>query len=363
MPEPKPNHCQQCGSRLSTADARGLCPNCLLQLGLILTLDHRPEPPDTNSTNHPLTLDSPTSSSPVPAAPSDASSPPDPTAHAHASPVVGRIGGYQLLEEIGRGGMGIVYRAYQAGLKRTVAVKMILSGEYASSAAVRRFRTEAQAAASLRHPNIVAIHEIGEFNGRAFFSMDLIQGKSLAELGRDGRLPPIVAARHVHTVALAIHYAHTHGILHRDLKPSNILLDQNDQPQLTDFGLAKRFLEDSNVTVSGQLLGSPNFMAPEQASHRLGPVDARSDVYATGATLYYLLTGRPPFFAGSVADTLQELLHREPLPPQLLNPTTPVGLQTICLKCLEKEPRRRYQSAQNLADDLQRFLDIRPFLA
>lgn len=274
-----------------------------------------------------------------------------------------RFGDYELLEEIARGGMGVVYRARQVSLNRMVAVKTILAGQLASAADVERFRAEARAAASLQHPHIVAIHEVGEHDGQQYFSMDYIKGRNLAEVVREGPLPARQAARYVKTIAEAIHFAHQRGILHRDLKTSNVLLDLFDQPRVTDFGLAKQMKADSDLTLSGQVLGSPNFMPPEQAASKHGQVGPPSDVYSLGAILYYLLTGRPPFTAETLADTLQQVCQREPAPLRLWNPSVPRDVETICLKCLEKEPRRRYPSAQELADELGRFLGDEPILA
>ncbi|HKI72945.1 MAG TPA: serine/threonine-protein kinase, partial [Verrucomicrobiae bacterium] len=273
------------------------------------------------------------------------------------------FGEYEVLAEIARGGMGVVYRARQTSLNREVALKMILSGPFASANAVERFRAEAQAAAGLQHPNIVAIHEVGEAEGQPYFTMEFIEGSNLADLVRAGPLPPGQAARYLEQIAQAIHFAHERGLLHRDLKPSNVLIDPFDQPRITDFGLAKHLTSDSHLTVSGQTLGSPGYMAPEQASRRHGEVSARSDVYSLGALLYHLLTGRAPFAAGTVAETLQQVLNHDPLPLRALNPDVPADLETISMKCLEKEPSRRYASAQSVADELSRFLHDEPLTA
>jgi predicted Ser/Thr protein kinase len=267
------------------------------------------------------------------------------------------FGDYELLAEIGRGGMGVVYRARQTNLDRLVALKMILPGELASDDDLRRFHTEAEATARLQHPGIVRVHEVGEVDGRLFYSMDYIDGSSMAKLLASGPLPGRTAARHLAAVARAIHHAHQHGILHRDLKPSNILLDRDDQPHVTDFGLAKKIGGDSRQTRTGAVLGTPSYMAPEQAAgkiHELGPA---CDVYGLGALLYELLTGRPPFQSETQLDTLLQVMEREPVPPRLLNPKVEHDLETICLKCLEKEPRSRYASAEALAQDLERFLN------
>ena len=274
-----------------------------------------------------------------------------------------RFGDYELLAEIARGGMGIVYRARQVSLNRTVAVKLILFGEFASDEAVARFRAEAEAAASLQHPNIVAIHEIGVHEGRQFFSMDYVDGRSLAEIVRQGPLSPREAARHLQKLSEAVHYAHQRGVLHRDLKPSNVLIDEFGRARLTDFGLAKRFAGPSAPTSSGQLIGSPNYMPPEQADSGRGAVGPASDVYSLGAILYHLLTGRPPFVADSLEGTVHQVLNQEPLAPRLFVASVPRDLEVICLKCLQKNPQRRYASAQEMSEDLARFLRHEPIRA
>lgn len=274
-----------------------------------------------------------------------------------------RFGDYELLEEIGRGGMGVVHKARQLSLGRVVAVKRLPFSATTNPDYVKRFRVEASAAASLQHPNIVAIHEVGVHQGQHYFAMDYIEGQSLARVVAAGPLPVHRAARYVKIVAEAIEYAHQRGILHRDLKPSNILLDPFDQPRVTDFGLAKKLEGDSSLTLSGQVLGSPNYMPPEQADAGRGNVGRPSDVYALGATLYHLVTGRAPFVAATVAETLRQLQTEEPVSPQLLNPAVPRDLATICLKCLEKEPEKRYATAQSLADELGRFLNAEPIQA
>ena len=277
------------------------------------------------------------------------------------SPV--RMGDYELGREIARGGMGVVYQARQISLNRTVALKMILAGEYAEAKFVHRFRTEAEAAARLHHPNIVAIHEIGEHEGRHFFSMDYIDGPSLQDAVRQQAFPPRRAATCLRILAEAVEYAHQQGVLHRDLKPSNVLLGPRDEPVITDFGLAKVLTHDTELTMSGQVLGTPGYLPPEQASRHRGKVGPGSDVYGLGALLYYLLTGRPPFQAQDVTEILDQVLHREPVPPRLLNPSVPRDLETICLRCLEKDAARRYPSARELAADLGRHLAGETILA
>ncbi len=277
------------------------------------------------------------------------------------TPLSGReFGDYILLEEIARGGMGVVYRARQTSLNRVVALKMILAGQLASDDDVERFRTEAEAAAKLRHANIVTIYEVGEFEGQHYFSMDYIEGRSLSHVIRQGPLSAKTAAKHAATVAHAIDYAHHRGILHRDLKPSNVLLDENGMPQITDFGLAKEMGAESDVTATGQALGTPSYMPPEQAAGRRDQMGPASDVYSIGAMLYEMLIGRPPFHAETPFDTMLQVIENDPPPPRLLNPNLPRDLDTITLKCLEKEPSQRYQTAVELADDLDRFLRGEP---
>ncbi len=274
-----------------------------------------------------------------------------------------RFGSYDLLEELARGGMGIVYKARQHKPDRIVALKMILSGQLASEEAVQRFHAEAEAAAGLDHPNIVSIYEVGEREGRHFFSMTYVPGRSLATLISEGPLPPREAARLLRDVALAVDYAHRQGIIHRDLKPANILLDETGQVRVTDFGLAKKIDTDSGLTASGQVMGTPSYMPPEQAAGRTDGVGPLVDVYALGATLYCLVTGRPPFQAANVMETLKQVLEREPVPPRHLNPDVDRDLETICLKCLDKDPARRYVSAAALAEELTRFLQNEPIRA
>jgi len=273
------------------------------------------------------------------------------------------FGDYELLEEIARGGMGVVYRARQVSLNRIVALKMILAGQLASEEDVKRFQSEAEAAANLQHPGIVAIHEVGQHEGQHYFSMDYIEGKSLKELVRENPLPAERAAGYVRQIAEAIHYAHEHGTLHRDLKPSNVLIDAADSVRVTDFGLAKRVEGDSDLTATGQVLGTPSYMPPEQAAGKLEEVKETADVYALGAILYELLTDRPPFRADTPLDTLVQVRDNEPASPRLLNPKIPRDLETICLKAMAKEPSRRYATADALAEDLRRYLNQQPIKA
>ena len=275
---------------------------------------------------------------------------------APCAPAPQRFGDYELLGEVGRGGMGVVYKAREAGLDRVVAVKMLLPGAVPDQEELQRFRTEAAAAARLQHPYIVAVHRVGEVDGRHFYSMDFIEGVSLTQRLAEGPLPGRTAARYACGIARALHHAHQHGILHRDVKPGNVLVDADDRPHVTDFGLAKQYTSDSGQTRTGSILGTPSYMAPEQAAGRkdLGPA---SDVYGVGALLYELLTGRPPFRAETPLDTMAQVIEVEPVPPRLLNPKIDRDLETVCLKCLQKKPRDRYRTAAELADDLDRHLE------
>jgi predicted Ser/Thr protein kinase len=273
------------------------------------------------------------------------------------------VPGYEVLSELGRGAAGVVYRARQVALNRVVALKMVLAGSHAGPDERARFRAEAQAVAQLKHPNIVAVHDIGECDGLPFFSLEFVEGGSLErKLNRTAQRPAEAAAL-VETLARAMHVAHWQGIVHRDLKPANILLTPDGMPKIADFGLAKRLGGDSNHTQSGCVMGTPSFMAPEQAGGRNHDVGPAADVYALGAILYDALTGRPPFKGATVLETLAQVLNDEPVPPSRLQPGIPRDLETICLKCLQKEPRKRYASALELANDLRRFLLGEPIQA
>jgi serine/threonine-protein kinase len=268
-----------------------------------------------------------------------------------------KFGDYELREELGRGGMGVVYRAQQLSLNREVAVKMILRGQLASKADRDRFEAEAQAAAKLDHPGIVPVYEVGEMEGRPYFSMKNVRGTTLAQVLAEGPLAPREAARMLARVARAIHFAHMRGVLHRDLKPSNILLDEQGEPHVTDFGLAKQITDAASMTKTGAVLGTPAYMAPEQAAGQRGQVGPRSDVYSLGVILYNMLTGRPPFQAASPVDTVLMVLEQDPVPPRMLNPKADRDLEMICLRCLQKPPDLRYASAAALADDLEAYLN------
>lgn len=273
------------------------------------------------------------------------------------------FGDYELLEEIARGGMGVVYKARQISLNRIVALKMMKSGELAGEEEIKRFQAEAEAAAKIDHPNIVPVYEVGQTNGLQFFSMGFVQGKSLAERLKQGPLPPLEAAALMHTVALAVQFAHDKGVIHRDLKPANVLTDAEGNPRITDFGLAKQTQGDSNMTATGQVMGTPSFMPPEQAAGKTDEIGPLVDVYSIGAMLYALITGRPPFQAASVIETLQQVCEREPVSPRQVNPAVDRDLETICLKCLEKEPSKRYASAKSVAEDLANYLQGLPIAA
>src|SRR5262245_57398267 len=319
-------HCPKCGAKLASPGAE--CANCLLALGFATVSSHEAEA--ASETISPARI----------------------------------FGDYELLDEIARGGMGVVYRARQRRLGRTVALKLILGGQLATREFIHRFRAEAAAAAALQHPNIVAIHDVGVHDGNHFFSMDYVEGQNLAQLVGNRPLPAEKAAHYLKLIAEAIHYAHEQGILHRDLKPSNVLVDAaTDQPRVTDFGLAKWLAGESSLTLTGQVLGSPHFMPPEQADARRGKVSRRSDVFGLGGILYFLLTARPPFQGDSLETTLGQVLNVEPVSPRLLNPAVPRDLETICLKCLTKEPGRRYPTARAMGEDLSRFLNAESILA
>ena len=266
-----------------------------------------------------------------------------------------RVGPYDLTSEIARGGMGVVYRGRHHEISREVAVKLISNGALASNEERERFRMETEAAGGLQHPNIVPIYEVGSWRGQTFYSMALVEGESLEDWVCDQRATVQAAATAVRDIARATHYAHGRGIVHRDIKPANVLIDADGRPMLTDFGLAKLQRRDTDLTQTGQILGTPNFMSPEQASgsSQIGPA---SDIYSLGAILYALLVGQPPHTGDSVPEILSQLHECDPIPPRQIDPAVPADLQSICMRCLQRVPSDRYDSAEALADDLDRFL-------
>jgi len=332
--------CPKCGASLPEKGWEGLCPKCLVRvsrtslLARYARITAEPSQPGSSQRSWPV------------------------------EGCQGRLfGDFELLEEVGRGGMGVVYRARQISLNRTVAVKMILAGELASAAEMGWMGIEAAIAGQLQHPNIVAVRATGTQDGQPFIAMDFVEGEDLAQIVGRRPLAPDQATRYVKTIAWAVHYAHEQGILHRDLKPSNVLIDANDAPRVTDFGLAKRLRGKSSLAVTGRVVGSPGFIPPEQAGARRASMGWYSDVYALGGILYYLLTARAPSQGETLEATLYQVLNREPISPRLLNSSVPRDLETICLKCLEKEPARRYQTAQELANELEHFLRDEPIQA
>ncbi len=268
----------------------------------------------------------------------------------------GSFGPYEVIEEVARGGMGVVYKAREKDLKRLVAIKVLISGGEASDEEIRRFRREAEAASRLQHSNIVPIHAIGEISGRPYFVMDFIEGKTVSDMIEDGELTPRMSLEIVEQVAEALHYAHQRGVIHRDMKPANVIIDKLGRPQIMDFGLAKQVDEDVGLTRSGTTMGTPAYMPPEQAEGDLAGIDAQSDVYALGAVLYEMLTGQPPFDGPTTMNILMKVLEEEPDRPRHLNPRVHRDIETICLKAMAKEKSRRYQSARDLAEDIRRFI-------
>jgi len=328
--------CAKCGAKIFSDAPQEFCSACLLEIGLLASedgdaVDQKPRIRGGRA--------------------------------ARPARMLGDFGDYELLEEIGRGGQGVVYRAHQKSLNRIVALKVIGLGPWTTEAHLKRFRREAEAAASLEHPGIVPIYEVGEREGCCYFSMMFVEGGQLDELVRREPMPARRAAELIAKVARTVHYAHEHRILHRDIKPGNILLDGKGEPHLTDFGLARLVETESTVTRTLEVLGTPSYMAPEQAVGNNAAVTAETDVYGLGAVFYQLLTGHPPFAGGTTYETIKLLLDTEPRQPRLGNPKIDRDLSTICLKCLEKDPKRRYSSALALAEDLERWLRHEPISA
>ena len=320
-----PRVCPRCGAKIFADAPRGFCSVCLFKTGLGGFVEENGETPPVHIPMH--------------------------------------FGDYELQGEIGRGGQGVVYRARQKSLNRTVALKIIVLGHWATARHLKRFRLEAEAAARLNHPSIVPIHEIGERDGCCYFSMNLIEGGQLDEVVRREAISIRRAAELIAKLARTVHYAHEHGILHRDIKPGNVLLDTEGEPHLTDFGLARLVETESTVTRTTEVLGTPSYMAPEQASGNNVALTSATDTYGLGAVLYHLLTGCPPFAGGTTYETVRLVLETEPRQPRLLNPKVNRDLSTICLKCLQKDPQRRYASALALAEDLERWLKHEPIQA
>src|SRR6184192_2836922 len=340
--------CRNCGAKVFSDAPEGLCTGCVLEAAIGVAVAGGDDP------------GRPASSMPA-TTPNDVA--PASQKTARAAELLGELGDYELLDEVGRGGQGVVFRARQKSLNRTVALKVISLGQWASKAHLRRFRLEAEAAARLEHPGIVPIHEVGERDGSCYFSMKFVEGGQVDEVVRRAPMSIRQAAELIAKVARTVHYAHEHGILHRDLKPGNILLDAKGEPHLTDFGLARLVETESTMTRTLDVLGTPSYMAPEQATGNNAAVSSVTDVYGLGAVLYQLLTGQPPFAGGATYETIKLLLDTEPRLPRLLNPKIDRDLSTICLKCLEKDPKRRYSSALALAEDLEHWLKHEPIQA
>jgi serine/threonine protein kinase/tetratricopeptide (TPR) repeat protein len=331
--------CGKCGNTIFETAPQGLCSVCLLDTALSILTEHVADP---------LAKDF--------GAGTDADS-------TDAAELFGASDDYELLEEIGRGGQGVVYRARQKSLNRTVALKIIGLGPGTSKAHLKRFRLEAEAAARLNHPFVVPIHEIGQRNGRCYFTMGLVEGGRLDQIAKCEPFSPRQAAELIAKLARTVHYAHEHGIVHRDIKPGNILLDTKGEPHLTDFGVAHLLETENDATRTIEVLGTPSYMAPEQAQGNNRQLSNGTDVYGLGAVMYHLLTGQPPFVGGTPYETVRLLLETEPRQPQLSNSKVDRDLSTICLKCLEKDPKRRYSSALALAEELERWLRREPIEA
>src|SRR5436309_8467608 len=341
--------CRKCGAKIFSDAPEGLCAKCVLKTALMMP----PEAPVAARDD----------GGPAANVEANAAAAPHSKKAARAVELLGELGDYELLEEIGRGGQGVVFRARQKSLNRTVALKVISLGQWASQAHLKRFRREAEAAARLEHPCIVPIYEVGERDGSCYFSMKFVEGGQLDEVARREPMAIRRAVELIAKVARTVQYAHEQGILHRDIKPGNILLDQNGQPHLTDFGLARLIDTESSVTRTIEILGTPSYMAPEQAAGETGKLSKATDVYGLGTVLYQLPTGQPPFAGGTTYETIRLLRDTEPRSPRLLNPKVDRDLSTMCLKCLEKDPKRRYSSALALGEDLERWLKHEPIRA
>src|SRR6516165_3739066 len=342
--------CRKCGAKIFSDAPKGFCIACVLEKALGVEAETLAATVVDPGPAEQLALDEGTGAAPVKIA-------------AHADELLGELGDYELLEVVGRGGQGVVFRARQKSLNRIVALKVISLGQWASTAHLKRFRLVAEAAARLEHPGIVPIHEVGERDGSCYFSMKFVEGGQLDEVVRRAPMSIRRAVELIAKVARTVHYAHEHGILHRDIKPGNILLDAKREPHLTDFGLARLVETESSVTQTLDVLGTPSYMAPEQAVGNNAAVSSATDVYGLGAVLYQLLTGQPPFAGGTTYETIKLLEDTDPRPPRLLNPKVDRDLSTICLKCLEKDPKRRYSSAVALAEDLEHWLKHEPIEA
>ncbi|MGC2220856.1 MAG: serine/threonine-protein kinase, partial [Pseudolabrys sp.] len=325
--------CGKCGNTISDTAPQGLCSVCLFDTGLSILTESLggPNAKDFRADND--------------------------------SELFSASDDYELLEEIGRGGQGVVYRARQKSLNRTVAIKIIGISHGRTKAHLKRFRLEAEAAARLNHPFVVPIHEIGQRKGRCYFSMGLVEGGRLDQIAKREPMSPRQATEVIAKLARTVHYAHQHGIIHRDIKPGNILLDTKGEPHLTDFGVARLLETENDATRTIEVSGTPSYMAPEQAQANNGHLSSATDVYGLGAVLYQLLAGQPPFIGGTPFETVRLLLETEPRQPRLLNPKVDRDLSTICLKCLEKDPKRRYSSALALAEDLEHWLRHEPICA
>src|SRR5438034_3249495 len=352
--------CRKCGAKIFADAPEGLCTVCLFETGLGLfalgSVDADDPSAVASAKADDRILPENVEQSNTNAAPNVKKAP-------RLTKTLANFGDYELLDEIGRGGQGVVYRARQKSLNRTVALKVIGLGHWATEAHLKRFRREAEAAASLEHSGIVPIYEVGERDGSCYFSMKFVEGGQLDEVVRREPMALRRAAELIVKVARTVHFAHEHHILHRDIKPGNILLDRKGEPHLTDFGLARLVETESTVTQTLDVLGTPSYMAPEQAVGNNAAISSLTDVYGLGAVLYQLLTGQPPFAGGTTYETIKLLLDTEPRSPRLLNPKIDRDLSTICLKCLEKDSQRRYSSALALAEDIERWLKHEPIQA